>query len=196
GSLCNVRWNPRWAMNAADPPRILLGTDYLYESFDRGDTFMSLGGLAKNKNGEWIPDNPVGTVSAYAYGHRNNTDVIYLGAGGMLLLRTGKTGLPTNVVTYPGGTPVAVVMDHDDWRRGYVLDGLGRVFRTSDAGDTVGGWSELTGNLPQLTGDLRSIQMMPRGVVNGIEVVFVAGYGGVFVAESTGNGRFAMWRKH
>ncbi|MBZ5536977.1 MAG: hypothetical protein LAO31_13575 [Acidobacteriia bacterium] len=196
GGLGTVRWNQSWAVNAADPTRILLGTDFLYESFDRGDNFTSLGGLANNKNGEWIPANPVGTVSAYAYGHRDNMDVIYLGAGGKLLLRAGKAGLPTNVATYPGGMPVGVVMDPDDWRRAYVLDGSGRVFRTMDAGAMAGGWSELTGNLPQLSGDLRSIQVMPRGAVNGMEVVFAAGYGGVFVAESTGDGRFAMWRKH
>jgi hypothetical protein len=194
--LGTVRWNQSWAVNAVDPTRLLLGTDYLYESYDRGDTFTSLGGLAKNQNGEWIPANPVGTVSAYAYGHRNNPDVIYLGAAGMLLLRTGKTGLPTAVTAYPGGSPVGLAMDADDWHCVYVLDGSGRVFRTTDAGAAAGGWRELTGDLPQFSGDLRSIQVMPRGVVNGAEVVFVAGYGGVFVAENTGNGRFVMWRKH
>lgn len=193
GSLGTVRWNQSWVVNSFQPARLLLGTDFLYESFDRGDTFVSLGGLAQNKNGEWMPANPVGKVSAYAYGHRNNPDVIYLGAGGNLLVRTGNAGLPTLVASYPGAMPVGIAIDPNDWRRAYVLDVSGRVFRTSDAGSTPAGWSELTGNLPKFSGDIRSIEVMP---MNGPETVLVGGYGGVFVTERTGNGRFAMWRKH
>jgi len=102
GNLGTVRWNQTWAVNAVDGKRILLGTDYLYESLDRGDTFDSLGGLKKNQKGEWVPDNPVDSVWAYAYGHRTNPDVIYIGAGEKLLLRSGGQGLPTEVVAYPG----------------------------------------------------------------------------------------------
>jgi photosystem II stability/assembly factor-like uncharacterized protein len=193
GGLGTVRRNQTWTVNAVDGKRILLGTDYLYESFDRGDTMESLGGLKRNQNGEWIPDNPVGRVSAYAYGHRTNPDVIYIGAGGKLLLRRGKQGLPTEVTTYPGSAPVGIALDPGDWRSAYILDAQGRVFRWFDPGAR---WHELTGNLPALTGDLRAIDVFAPSVPIADEVIFVAGHGGVFICTNPGTGKFAFWQKH
>jgi photosystem II stability/assembly factor-like uncharacterized protein len=186
--LGTVRWNQSWVVNAVAGNRILLGTDYLYESFDRGDTFDSLGGLTKNKNGEWIPDNRLGSVSAYAYGHLTNPDVIWVGAGGKLLLRSGGQGLPAVVAAYPGSTPAGIALG-SDWRWAYVLDDQGRVFRTLDAGTN---FQELTGNLPTLTGDVRTIEAF---TAHG-EVIFVAGYGGVFACKNPRTGKFAFWQKH
>ena len=196
GSLGTVRWNQNWVLNSSDPTRILIGTDFLYELTDRGDTLVALGGLTKNANDHWMPANAIGEVSAYAYGHNQNPNVIYVGAAGSLLLRSSPSGLPQAITTYPGGPPVGISLDSNDWRRAYVLDAQGRVFRTNDAGSTAAGWSELTGDLPRFTGDVRSIVLMPRAQVSGREVIFVAGYGGVYVTENVGNGRFAMWRKH
>lgn len=196
GALGTIRWNQSWRINRSDPKRILLGTNYLYESFDRGDTFTSLGGLAKNNAGDWIPANPVGRVTAYAYGHDANPDVIYIGAGGALLVRAGSSGLPTVQGTYPGSSPVGIALDPQDWRRAYVLDDAGSVWRTFDAGATAAGWNELTGNLPSLTSDLRTIEVVPRPDVGADEAVFVGGYGGVFLTLNPGDGQFAFWTKH
>lgn len=193
GSLGSVRWNQTWAINAVDGKRMLLGTDYLYESFDRGDTFDSLGGLTTNKKGEWIPDNPVGSVSAYAYGHKTNPDVIYIGAAGKLLLRSAKQGLPTEVVAYPGSAPVGIAIGPGSWQRAFVLDALGHVFDTRDGGAS---WRDLTGNLASLTGDLRAVEVFAPAYPIVGEVIFVAGYGGVFVCKNPGSGKLAFWQKH
>jgi hypothetical protein len=111
-------------------------------------------------------------------------------------VRIGNAGLPSVVATYPGATPVDIAVDSTDWRRAYVLDANGHVFRTTDAGATAGGWRNLTANLAHLSTDLRTIELPPRSIVGGSEVIFVAGYGGVFMAEDPENGRFAFWRKH
>jgi len=192
-----LRWNQSWCVNRNDPKRILLGTNYLYESFDRGDSFTSLGGLGHNNTGDWIPTNPVGQVTAYAYGHDTNADVIYIGAGGQLLVRSGGAGLPpADPGTYPGSSPVGIALDSEDWRRAYVLDDGGRVWRTFDAAATAGGWNELTGNLPSLTSDTRTIEVLPRSAIGAEEAVFVGGQGGVFMTLKPGSGELAFWTKH
>jgi hypothetical protein len=199
--LGTIRWNQTWAVNAVNGARLLLGTNFLYESFDRGDHFTCLGGLSKNVNGEWIPSGAVGQVTAYAYGHVNNPDVIYVGAGGRLLLRATASGLPTAIGaqnagdfgTYPGSSPVGICLNRDDWRRAYVLDDQGRVWRTTDAGATTAGWADLTGNLRSLTGDVRAIAaLIPPRFWAGPEALFIGGYGGVYVTVNPGNGP-AIW---
>lgn len=185
-----IRRNQNWVVNALDGKRILLGTDFLYESFNQGKTIDSLGGLAKNAIDEWVPANPLGTISAYAYGHPSNPDVIYLGAGGRLLLRSGSQGLPTLVANYPGSTPVGISLG-PTWLWAYVLDDGGRVHRTLDGGET---WRDLTGNLPALSGHLRALEVMDT--VTAGDVIFVGGDGGVFVCRNPGDGKFAFWQKH
>jgi hypothetical protein len=196
GGLGTVRWNQSWVVNDADPTRLLLGTDFLYESFDRGDTFTSLGGLAKNAKNEWIPANAIGTVHSYAYGHALNPDVIYVGASNKLLLRESGQGLPKVVESYPGSTPVGIAVAGSSWRVAYVLDNAGRVWRTNDAGATAARWSELTSNLLSLTTDLRTIATLTPKSRFVLETLFVAGQGGVFVASADAiTGRFGAWRK-
>ena len=207
GTLGTVRWNQSWIVNRADPSRLLLGTNYLYESRDHADTFDSLGGLGKNKGGDWMPINPVGTVMAYAYGHANNNDVIYLSAGGKLLLRTAGAGLPTVIGrnnpndpndpgTYPGSSPWGIVLSEADWRTAYVLDSQARVWRTTDAGKTSNGWDELTGNLHQLSSDLRSIELIRSEKIAAGEAIFVGGFGGVFICQNPEARQLASWQKH
>jgi hypothetical protein len=196
GGLGTVRWNKSWVVNDADPTRLLLGTDFLYESFDRGDTFTSLGGLAKNAKNEWIPANAIGIVHSYAYGRALNPDVIYVGASNKLLLRESGQGLPKVVESYPGSTPVGIAVAGSSWQVAYVLDNAGRVWRTNDAGATAARWSELTSNLLSLTTDLRTIATLTPKSRFVLETLFVPGQGGVFVASADAiTGRFGAWRK-
>jgi hypothetical protein len=87
-----------FVIDAVDPQRILVGTNYLYESFDGGNTLTELGGVIPPQNGQPpVLLGPVGTgginsppalngVSAMAYGGMLNgqpwSDVVYLGTNG------------------------------------------------------------------------------------------------------------------
>lgn len=104
-----VQFIQPYVLDAVDPTRMLIGTDYLYESFDQGDNLVSLGGLMDlNSDGlnndndfsdpptnsmpiidegdEFVPTNPIGTTFAMAYGGRqggmDNADLIYVGTDG------------------------------------------------------------------------------------------------------------------
>src|SRR5262249_45236547 len=107
-----IRFVQLYALNAADAldptvaanaKRMVFGTDYLYESRDGGQTVVSLGGLNATNTG---PAGTVGEVSALAYGGRfagdPNLDVLYVGAGGKLLLRKAGNGMPAQVNSYQG----------------------------------------------------------------------------------------------
>ncbi len=201
-----------YALNNINPARMIVGTNYLYESTDRGDTFTSLGGLIDLTNngvdddGDGAPDpdpnesapaNPVGAVlqtpypqsSPIAYGGMAdgvpNEDVLWIGAGGNLLLRTTPGGLPSIVSNYSlasiGGGPVTdIVMDPDDWHVAYIVDLNGSVFKAEadDSGSTVT-FTNLTGNLPSFATDLRTIEFIRT---NSADVLLVGGQNGVYRA--------------
>src|SRR5207253_8383526 len=99
-----IRFMQPYALNNVDPRRMIIGTNFLYESTDMGDTLISLGGLVNQGGGNYRPDNPVGPVSTFllnglqlanpiAYGGFSNIrpffnpDALWAGAGGQLLLR-------------------------------------------------------------------------------------------------------------
>ena len=77
-----IPFGPPLVVNAVDGTRLLLATNYLYESFDRGNTLVPLLGL----NADGTPKGDVGKVSALAYGGRLNgqnvPDVAYVGTDG------------------------------------------------------------------------------------------------------------------
>ena len=164
-----------YALNRIDPSRMLIGTNYLYESFDRGDTLTSVGGVSLVSPGNYKPTNGIGTVDPAAFGTQAfnpivyggmsggvpNADLIWIGAGGQLLLRTSGTGLPTAVAAYPGGTVLHISVDPNDWHTAIVLDANGKVWETPDQGAT---WSNLTGNLNALAGaDVRTVEFVKVG---------------------------------
>jgi hypothetical protein len=57
-----------YALNRVDPGRMLLGTCFIYESFDRGDTLTNLGSVGTNPAAGTACPN---AVSAIAYGGRS-----------------------------------------------------------------------------------------------------------------------------
>jgi hypothetical protein len=100
--------------------------------------------------------------------------------------------MPAVVTTYPGNGARAIQLDPQDWHVAYVLDFSGRVWRTDDAGATAGGWTNLTGNLPSLATDLRTIEVVHRR--RETTVVLVGGLGGVYRAISPGP--TATWSRY
>ena len=213
-----------FALNAVDQKRLIIGTSYLYESFDQGDHLTSLGGVADTGGGVFMAQNPVGSVnptgaplvSPIAYGGFAggvaNADVLWVGAiqgqDGLdndmdmkvdendektptLLLRTSGTGLPTVVPNYNtapvnGAGVRDIVMDPADWHIAYLVDNNGQVFKavTNDDGSVVN-FTNLTGNLGQLTTNFRSIEFIRTP--NGDEVLLLAGAGGVYRSVNPNN---------
>lgn len=174
-------------LNGADPLRLIIGgANSVYESFDQGDTIMEIGpGIQVNGNGR----------DAVSYGVAGNPDVVYVGSGDAMYVRTA--GPPAPLVprpAYPGtGTGFTVrdtVINPGDASAAYAINTIG-AFETLDAGLT---WNVVTGNLTALAQPpLRSIAYVPRQRGHGSDDALVVGASnGVFVAfERDG---FASWR--
>ena len=170
-----------WALNSIDGTRMIFASDHLYESFDRGDHVTPLEPL---KDAKPDPAASLGEVSALAYGGTldgvPNPDLLYAAAGGNLYIKTGGT-LGVRKVTYPtaGKGAMDIVLDPTDWRIAYMLDSNGHVFRTTDGGNTLGNWTDITGDLGTVTGETKSIELYKSGATT---VLLVGGFGGVFRA--------------
>jgi photosystem II stability/assembly factor-like uncharacterized protein len=212
----SLRFYTTWVVNNADGKRILLGTDYLFESSDRGDNYVALGGTTTHpRTGSKIPAFPIGLTSAMAYGHPENHDVLYVGTTGNarvprpgatpgienrmtedFWVRTTGTGDPEARATYSGNLPLDIAISPSDWRRAYVLDSRGRVWRTPDAGVT---WVDITGDptrghaLSNLTFDARTID---AASLDGVDTLLVGGFGGVFVAHATAFTPSPIWSSY
>lgn len=129
---------------------VLGGANGPYESLNRGDTLVQLATGSVNRN-------------AIAYGGRrlgvDNPDVLYVGTGTQVLVRTVSGG-PLAASAYPGGTVTGIALNPEDWQEAFVTDAAA-VFRTTDAGAT---WANVTGNLPTFNpGLLRSAAFILAG---------------------------------
>lgn len=127
-------------LNTINPLRIIFGgANGVYESLDQGDTVSQIGpGITVNQVGR----QPI------AYGADGNEELLYVGSGDNLFIRTSADPAPLVVVaTYPGaGTGrqvVDIVIPPSQPATAIVSDSL-RVYRTTDTGLT---WDEITGNL-------------------------------------------------
>jgi hypothetical protein len=149
-------------LNKVNQARIVIaGSNFLYESFDRGDNIASLGTAGGSLN--------------MAYGHPLNVDALYVAGFSGVFVRTaaGAPLLPTPTV-FPVFSAVDVVMDPNDFNHAYVL-GFSSVWETPDAGVT---WLDITGDLdPVSTGQFQEILYVPGGPV---DKILVAANRGVF----------------
>jgi hypothetical protein len=117
---------------------LVVGSDYVYESINNGATWTPIQGLSTS-NGQSVPINGVGPVTAMAYGGTyqgiQNQYVLWVGSSGgyglylrtMQTFTTGNGGTaqnPVNILTpqqsYGGGTPVGIVMNPTNWTHTYV----------------------------------------------------------------------------
>jgi hypothetical protein len=181
GELINGYALVPYVINAADPTRMLISYVGLYESANRGDTITDI------SPGGFIPG-PQAVSLAYGgrIGGLNFPDVIYAGYGNQLLVRTSGSDTPTPVA-FPGGVALDIVLDPGDYRRAYVLGGNGRVYRTVDAGAS---WVNVTGNLRNLTTDIRTIELYKDPAT---EALLVGGQGGVY--RCLNPGAAGVWTK-
>jgi len=182
-------------LNNVDPTRLVIaGANSLYESLDQGDTLREIApGLAGN-----------GTFSdPLAYGGPGNPDIIYVGSGDRVFVRTGPHPAPVaQSLTFPGTgsgfTVRDIVIDPDDANHAFVANSI-RVFETTDAGAT---WTELTDDIVTKAGAVtpfRSIEYMPNvfvdddGVAPPVDVLAVGGTNGAFFAREDKG--FTRWKE-
>jgi hypothetical protein len=180
GSSGNMQFLTPVAVNAITPSRlVIVGKTSIYESMDQGATVSDIGagpGYSSNQN-------------AIAYGGKNggvpNADVLYVGVGSDVMIRTSGAGSLTASAAFPAGNSVEdVVMDRKDWSHAFVAadpfagGAADLVFETSDSGAA---WTDITGNLATLgASDFRSIEyvaslagdMLVLGTVSGSYVSF------------------------
>jgi hypothetical protein len=138
-------------LNTVTPTRLVIGgSNGVYESLPpgaQGDTITMIGpAIVANAGGR----------DAIAYGAAGNADVLYVGSGAQVFIRTAAAPAPLIAsVSYPGVRNVeGIEIDPDDPQTAYVVD-RDNVFWTTDAGAS---WANITGNLSTLgPGDLRSI---------------------------------------
>ncbi len=147
-------------LNVLDPLRLVIGAcNAIFESFDRGDSIMEVSGLIDS---DCSPPVQAFPQNAIAYGGTSggvpNPDVLYVGSGPLLYLRTTPGGTLTFVSAYPGTETIRdVVLDPADWMTAAVVESnlsgcsfpscppvFSKVFWTADAGIT---WHDITGNL-------------------------------------------------
>jgi hypothetical protein len=151
-------------------PAITVGA--VYESTDAGTaavptwTQVTLGAGA------------AGGVSAFAYGGRlngvDNPDVLYIGIGGAVFVRTTAGGTANATATpFPDNNVQDITLDPNDWRHAFVASSAG-VWETTDAGAT---WMDRSGNIAGVTTNIRTIEFAEQG---GVDAVLVGGLGGVF----------------
>ena len=153
GAALNAQFYTPLKVNERVGTRLVVGGgNGAYESLNRGDTIVQLSTASVARN-------------AIAYGGRrlgvDNPDVLYVGSGTQVLVRTTSGGslLPS---AYPGGSAVVgVAMNPEDWQEAVVANAGGLVHRTTDAGAS---WTNITNDLATLSpGALRSVSFVAAG---------------------------------
>jgi hypothetical protein len=119
-----------------------------------------------------------GAVTAFAYGGRlngvDNPDVLYVGLGGGVFVRSTAGGTLTATSTpFPGANVTGISLDPNNWQHAFVTSSSG-VWETTNAGQS---WTNRTGNLASITNNIQSIQVAAAGAT---DAVLVGGLGGVF----------------
>jgi hypothetical protein len=165
-------------LNTVDPTRLLLGTmGGLSESLNQGNTATIVPGAAVTANSD----------AAMVYGHPNNPDLIYVGAGNRVFVRTTAGGnLAPTAGAFPGGMVFGIAVDPADENIVYAI-GDASVFESVDGGVD---WTDITGNITaDGAGTFRAIAFIPSAIGGRIVVGTNAG---VFVSFQ---GNFGTWFK-
>jgi photosystem II stability/assembly factor-like uncharacterized protein len=170
-------------LNQVAATRLILGAlNGVYESDDQGDTVTAIGpGIVVNSV-------VMGCAAPIAYGAQGNPDVLYVGSGSRVFIRTAAhPATLEESAAYPGTGPVVgIAIPPAEPQTAFAID-AGKVFRTTDAGGT---WKDVTNNLLALGGVvLRSVAYCED--LNGGSVI-VGTNGGVFTAAGPG---FNNWRR-
>lgn len=149
-------------VNRIDPNRLLIqGGTQTYESFNQGSSVVGLGEAP----------NLSSTQNAVVYGGRSggvdNPDLLYVGSGSDVYVRTDSTQPLAETASDPTGqTIVDLTVDPDDWNSVFTID-FNSVFASFDVGAN---WSDITGDLLSLGGRLSSINFVSSDIGDAVIV--------------------------
>lgn len=164
------------ALNHVDPARLIIGgNNSVYESDDEGDTVTEIGpGIRVNEALSTTRAAPI------AYGVTGNADLLFVGSGIDVFVRTAAHPAPLLAsVAYPA-TGDVVSVAFEDSTIAYAVDAT-HVYRTPDAGVS---WADITNGLLALGGAvLHTVAFC--GDLQGGSVV-VGTNAGVFTASGPG----------
>ena len=178
----DAQFNTPVVVNAVDPNRLVIGgAENVYESFDQGDN-LTVVNIPRSGGG-----GSVGVNSAegdpIAYGAKDNEEILYIGSGANVRVRTTADGTLENT-GYTGEIVRDIVLDLDNSATAFVIDN-NRVFQTTDTGTS---WLDITGDLSSFLdfsasgGDfLRSVEFVSSPT---LDAVVVGSTQGVFASLS------------
>jgi Ca2+-binding RTX toxin-like protein len=178
-----------YQLHASDPNRILAGgRETLYESFNGGDSYFSLGGVF---SGRPVPvPGLTGIVLSMAYGSVANPEIAYAGTdSGDIFVRKQADGAfartqffaATSIDGPSADDPLDIIVDANDPRRAYAVT-KAAVFMTQNMID----WARITDDLnaialPGSGINLRTIELVNDDTPDPQDdVILVGGLGGVF----------------
>jgi autotransporter-associated beta strand protein len=187
----NANYYVPFEVDPAIPNRLVLGTDRVYESFNRGDLWKPLS--TPGQDG-WNSTAPIDAIAAAP----SNLNVIYAAAGGKLFVTFthgkgvgGQQGW-TEVDIGDVGRISQIWVDPLTPTTAYAVRSTfdsatmaGRVFKTVTGGQN---WQDISGNLPNLP--VWSILVDPRPNLN---IVYVGTDAGVYSTTDFGQGTF-QWQ--
>lgn len=188
GADPTVQFYTPYVLNAIDKRRLLIGTATIYESSDRGDTLTDLGGSTR-------------VINAIVYGGRKadtvNPGVFYVGYAdcngcttALLRRRPSDASAVTDVTRYPGSGVRAIATDPTDHDRVFVADAQGRIWTSTDAGNS---WDDETENLRDFSTDIRALALIRTPA--GHETLVAGGAGGVFDLPRAEAPGARLWRR-
>jgi hypothetical protein len=158
-------------INANNPARLLLGTvGRLSESLDQGNTASLVQGSVVTANSD----------ARMVYGHASDSELIYIGSGNQVFVRTTLNGpnLAPTTGAFPGGTVFGVAVDPADANSVYVI-GNTTVYESVDGGAI---WTDISGNITtDGAGTFRSIAYVAG---TGADRLVVGTNAGVFLSFS------------
>jgi len=178
GNSPNMPFTTPMALNAIDPRRLLIGGNAtFYESTNQGDNVRVIGTFAANGPAKMAYGGRIGTTT--------NAAVIYVGAGGAVMIRTNAgSALAATPAPLPGSIFVrSVTMNPTDWRSAYVV-GNTNIYNTPSAGAS---WVNLTGNLIGV-GTFWTVEFL---TLAGGDAIVVGADSGLFIMRTASPG---VWK--
>jgi hypothetical protein len=174
-------------LNAIDPTRIIFGgANGVYETLDQGDTMTRITppcGVAPFPSPCPIVINGSG-VDAVSYGGVGNPELLVVGSGDRLFMRTAAHPAPlTEVASYPrtANRTIRDIVIHPSNANAIYLTNTTQVFRTLNGGTT---WTDVSGNIQSFAPiALRAIAYAERP--GATDLLFVSTFNGLYMSRET-----------